>query len=187
MSDTRSQILDTALQLFSERGYFNTSVHDIKRVAGLSTGAIYHHFSSKEAISQSLYESLLNRMTILLEEVFGRETSARNRSQALLAALFALTTAEPTLMRFILHARHQEFMPTAAPICSTRPFHLMIELVQEGIAAREIRPLDPLVAAAALFGGGLRLIHLHLDGILPAPLATYLDDCWDCGWRGITS
>lgn len=187
MSDTRTQILDTALQLFSERGYFSTSVHDIKRAAGLSTGAIYHHFGSKEAIAEALHESLLGRMTALLEEIFEREVSARDRSQALLAALFALTTEEPTLMRFILHARHQEFLPTVTPICSTRPFRLMLELVEEGMVAGEIRQLEPLVAAAALFGGGLRLIHLHLDGILPAPLATYLDDCFDCGWRGVAA
>jgi AcrR family transcriptional regulator len=185
MSDTRQQILDAALRLFSERGYFSTSVHDIKRAAGLSTGAIYHHFGSKEAIAQALHEMLVARMATLTEEACAAGTTARERSRALLAALFALTSAEPTLVRFVLHARHQEFLPTAPPICSTRPFRLMLDLVAEGIRGGEIRPLDPLVAAAALFGGGLRLIHLHLDGVLPAPLADYLDSCWECGWRGV--
>lgn len=186
MSDTRQQILDAALLLFSERGYFSTSVHDIKHAAGLSTGAIYHHFAGKEAIAQALHETLVARFSALVEEACAA-ADARTRSRALLAALFDLTNSEPTLVRFVLHARHQEFLPAAPPICSTRPFRRMIELVEEGMRSGELRPLDPLVAAAALFGGGLRLIHLHLDGVLPAPLADYLDACWECGWRGVAA
>lgn len=186
MSDTRQQILDAALLLFSERGYFSTSVHDIKRAAGLSTGAIYHHFSSKEAIAQALHEVLVARFTSLVEAAC-TAPSARACSHALLAALFDLTVSEPTLVRFVLHARHQEFLPGAPPICSTRPFRLMLELVAEGMRRGELRPIDPMVAAAALFGGGLRLIHLHLDGVLPAPLADYLEPSWECGWRGVAA
>lgn len=186
MNNTRQQILDAALLLFSEHGYFSTSVHDIKRAAGLSTGAIYHHFSSKEAIAQALHEALVARFTALVEEACGAP-STRASSHALLTALFELTVNEPTLVRFVLHARHQEFLPGAPPICSTRPFLLMLELVEEGIRRGELRPLNPLVAAAALFGGGLRLIHLHLDGVLPAPLAEHLEPCWDCGWRGVAA
>ena len=38
-------MLRTALQLFTEQGYFNTSVHDIARTAKVSIGSIYHYFN----------------------------------------------------------------------------------------------------------------------------------------------
>ncbi len=187
MGDTRRQILAVALQLFSENGYFNTSVHDIKRAAGLSIGAIYHHFSGKESIAQALHELLVERMSALLEERVAAAATVCERSRWIVADLFALAETEPTVMRFILHARHQEFLPDAPPICSTRPFQLLLKLVEEGMGTGEVRALEPTVGAAALFGGALRLIHLHLDGMLPAPLASYLDDCCDCGWRAVAA
>lgn len=53
---SRRAILDAALQLFSTQGFRSTSTRDIADAAGISTGALYHHFSDKELIFQSLLE-----------------------------------------------------------------------------------------------------------------------------------
>lgn len=47
---TRARILDAAADLFQARGYHDTSVQDIKRAAGVSSGAFHHHFESKMAL-----------------------------------------------------------------------------------------------------------------------------------------
>ena len=47
--ETRNLIIDTAARLFIEQGYEHTSIQDIiNHLGGLSKGAIYHHFKSKE-------------------------------------------------------------------------------------------------------------------------------------------
>ena len=46
--------LRVALRLFSEKGFFNTSVQDIVAAAGVSVGFIYHNFSDKEGIARAL-------------------------------------------------------------------------------------------------------------------------------------
>ena len=51
--------------------------------------------------------------------------------------------------------------------------------------AKEVRDIEPWVAASAMFGGALRMMNLKLDGALSPPLAEYLDDVVDCGWRAI--
>jgi AcrR family transcriptional regulator len=53
---SRRQVLDAALQLFSHRGYRATTVRDIADEAGVSTGNLYHHFPDKEAIFRTLIE-----------------------------------------------------------------------------------------------------------------------------------
>ncbi len=53
---SRRQVLDVALQLFSRQGYRATSVRDIADAAGVSTGNVYHHFPDKEAIFRSLLD-----------------------------------------------------------------------------------------------------------------------------------
>lgn len=46
----RARILDAAADLFQARGYHDTSVQDVKRAAGVSSGAFHHHFVSKKAL-----------------------------------------------------------------------------------------------------------------------------------------
>ncbi len=51
---SRTQILEAALALFSSQGYRGTSIRDIARAADVSTGNVYHHFSDKEEIFETL-------------------------------------------------------------------------------------------------------------------------------------
>ncbi len=60
---SRKVILDTALKLFSHRGYGATSVNDIADEAGLSKGNVYHHFVDKEAIFRALLERYFAAMS----------------------------------------------------------------------------------------------------------------------------
>jgi AcrR family transcriptional regulator len=54
--DTRHQILDASLRLFSERGFARTTVRDIARAAGITDAAIYYHFASKRDLLEALFE-----------------------------------------------------------------------------------------------------------------------------------
>ena len=58
--DTRTNILEVALQLFFTEGYKDVSYQDLIEKTGLSKGAIYHHFKSKEEILVSVFEFFLN-------------------------------------------------------------------------------------------------------------------------------
>ena len=60
---SRSQILDSALKLFSHKGYGATSVRDIDEEAGLSKGNVYHHFPDKEAIFRALIDRYFEAMS----------------------------------------------------------------------------------------------------------------------------
>ena len=184
---TRELILATARQLVGERGFFATSVHDIRRVAGLSIGSIYHHFASKEALARALYDDLVARMTGLVESACSEHQTVRDRSRAVAELLCQAALESPALVTFVLHARHHEFLPDAPPVCSTRPFELMQEMVRDGIASGELRSMDLISASLALFGGVVRLIQLALDGVLQRPLTDYLDEVWEAGWRAVSS
>lgn len=54
--DTRRQILDASLHLFSEHGFARTTVRDIARNAGITDAAIYYHFDSKQDLLEALFE-----------------------------------------------------------------------------------------------------------------------------------
>jgi AcrR family transcriptional regulator len=181
----RDKVLATALALFTEKGYFNTSMRDITRASQVSTGSVYHWFADKEGIAAALYQDLVARMDGALDEIEAQHASAHDRCRAVLALLFRITAEEPAVMTFMLYVKHREFLPSQAPICSSRPFQRMRDMVGRGMARGEIRDGDLLATAACLFGGGIRMVTLALDGILERPLASYLDEVWDNSWRAV--
>lgn len=67
--ETVRKILDTAERLFIEAGYDHTSLQDIIDETGLSKGAIYHHFSSKEDIFYSVCDRIGQQNAKILMEV----------------------------------------------------------------------------------------------------------------------
>lgn len=69
----RAEILDAAFQIFLDRGYDNTSLNEIIASAGLSKGMFYHHFSSKEALLEELFERITEESYHLLEPVISAE------------------------------------------------------------------------------------------------------------------
>jgi AcrR family transcriptional regulator len=52
--DTRQEIVDAALNLFAEKGFFGTSMREIARAVGVRESAIYHHFTNKEELLNTL-------------------------------------------------------------------------------------------------------------------------------------
>ena len=183
--DMETQILETALTLFTNQGYFNTSVHHIQKTSNVSIGTIYHYFKNKAEIARALYEKVLKQMTEIIVDILNRHESTHDRCQALIRQLLDMTEADPKKMNYMLHANHQEFLPSEKPVCSSVPFELILNMVQTGIQRGEIRRLRPVVASATIFGGALRLIHLRLDGALQEPVTEYFEEIWDSSWRGV--
>ncbi len=183
--DLREKILNSALVLFTTKGYFNTSTQDIRRDADISIGAVYHHFSSKEEIAKVLYSNLLEKSTSAFEDIMKRHDTAHDRCKAIMALLFELTESRPAEMEFMLYAKHREFIPSATPICSSKPLTMMREIVQLGIANKEIKDMELVIATSCLFGGMFRLINLRLDCTIEGPLSKHLDSVWDSAWHGV--
>lgn len=65
--ETERKILYAALELMRERGFDKVSVRDICKAAGITTGAFYHHFSSKEALLEHGFAPLDDYMRSVLE------------------------------------------------------------------------------------------------------------------------
>jgi AcrR family transcriptional regulator len=76
----RQQILDTAAELFAERGFHGVSVHDIGAACGISGPALYKHFAGKQDILTQALTAISQR---LLAEGRSRSRSAASPADAL--------------------------------------------------------------------------------------------------------
>jgi AcrR family transcriptional regulator len=66
---TRGQLIEVATGLFADHGYEGTSIEAVLAAAGVSRGALYHHFAGKEALFTAVLEALSDRITAQLTEV----------------------------------------------------------------------------------------------------------------------
>jgi AcrR family transcriptional regulator len=106
---TRQVILETALRLFQERGYADTTMRAIAKEAGVAVGNAYYYFDSKEHLIQGFYDRSQAEVRVRADEIMARETGFAERLRGVLhagidvnasyhafAATFFKTAAEPT-------------------------------------------------------------------------------------------
>lgn len=73
--ETVQKIIEAAVQLFSQKGYENTSIQDIiDQLGGLSKGAIYHHFRSKEELLHGVMEQLYGGQETSMQKIISDPT-----------------------------------------------------------------------------------------------------------------
>jgi AcrR family transcriptional regulator len=97
--ETRRQILDTALALFRERGFEETTIRDIAGSAGLSLGAAYYYFKSKEALVGAYYDYVQEEHLLRSREAFSHGESLRDRLRAALHAKIDIMQEDRRLLR----------------------------------------------------------------------------------------
>ena len=153
---TREALLTRCLQLFAQRGFSSTSVDDVASAAGVTKGAIYWHFSSKEDI----FHAILDRIREQWQEIVHVPVSARSRPDAQLAKLFdayaELFHRSPDICLFLqqvtLDRQNKAFAARVARVfASTARF--IAGIVDEGKAQRIMRAdVDSLTTAHMILG-----------------------------------
>lgn len=66
---TRSALVDSAVHLFTKRGYAGTSLDEVARRARVTKGALYHHFNGKQALFEAAFEKVESAVLGRLEEI----------------------------------------------------------------------------------------------------------------------
>ena len=84
---TRRGIVDSALKLFGRRGYDATSVQEITNLAGVTKGAFYHHFESKEALLRLIHDEYIDHQLALSRRVLEEASEPDEQLRGLIMAI----------------------------------------------------------------------------------------------------
>src|SRR6266568_1436364 len=69
----REQILNAAQRCFARKGFYETSMQDVFRESGLSAGAVYRYFKSKDQLIQAISAGVLGQMAAALEAALAED------------------------------------------------------------------------------------------------------------------
>ena len=149
---TRQALVDSALDLFTKRGYAGTSLDTIVKRARVTKGALYHHFSGKQALFEAVFDRVERRALEQLAAVVDGDGTAWDRAMAGVKA-YVRVCLEPAYQRIVIHE---------APVVmgwerwreaeEQFSYGLVRATVEALVDAGEIEPLPVEVTARVLFG-----------------------------------
>jgi len=185
-AETQDEILLAALKLFATKGYFNTSLTDIAEAADIkNTSAIYHHFKNKQMIAAQLYANIFDSLSISVDDIRRRNQKSSEQLRGIVDLFFKLTDDVPDVMQFLLILKLNEFLPDEKPVMETAASLKIINIIQSGIKAGEIRNIDPLLVSAYFFGIINNTLRMVLSGALDKNADAYLPQTWLAAWNVI--
>lgn len=145
----RAELLDLAMTLFLERGYEKVSLNDLIATSGMSKGAFYHYFSSKEALVATLAERSANQAFEVLSPVFTEPgMGALERLNAGLRASYEVKMAlgapeSIAAMVSMFSPENQPLLRRISAIWEDKFRPVLTELITHGVAEGVFQTFDP--------------------------------------------
>lgn len=179
--DRRSEILDAALACFLERGYVATSIADIRKQSGASTGSIYHFFEHKGALALALVERAVGGWSGSSAEATDTDAAAEISIKASVAGLVEWGLANSASLRFLDEVRTLAASdPSLAAVATllARGNHAARARYATFLARREVRDLPWPLAHALMLGPAYDFLRLAPGDAATGAAAILAEAAW---------
>ena len=182
-AETRERLFRSALELFAQKGFSETTVEDITEAADVGKGTFFNYFPSKDHILLAFGEMQLSKLEAAIELAH----SSGEPMQQFLRSLGVRMTQEPTRNPAIIRALLQAYLSTtpvrAAMMDLQRRVHaLHTQMIQLGQERGEIRDDLPATEIAHVFRqtifGTLLMWSLYGDATLHSRIETAFNLLW---------
>lgn len=153
MNRTKRMIFNTAIKVFSQKGYDNASIDEITAIAGVAKGSLYYHFTKKEDIFDMLLEE---GMKLLSNNIELKTKNCTTASEKIRAVILVQTKVVVKYEEFITVVFSEAWGQDEKNIkCRNAVYEYisMIEsIVKEGIENGEFYDGDIEAIASGIFG-----------------------------------
>ncbi|MGA9750367.1 MAG: TetR/AcrR family transcriptional regulator [Acidobacteriota bacterium] len=174
-------ILRAALELFTEKGIYATTTKDIARRAGVSEGALYRHFQSKQELAEDLYLTHLSYFTAQLDRSVLVYDNLKERLEALIEGCFRFFDEDRTLFTYLILSEHNELGRTSRKVRHIR--HLVRDILAEARERGQVREGDLELFGAMVIGIIIRVAIFRIYGLITGDLKTRSAEVSDSCYR----
>ncbi len=161
-AETKSQIIGAAYLLFAQTGYDATGVAEICQAAGVSKGAFYYHFPSKQALFLELMENWLAELDRGFEQSIQDAQSVPEAIEQMASTAAKTLQSERAHLSIILEFWRQAYRDPAVWQYASAPYRryhrYLTTLIQQGISDGTLRKINPEVAARVFVSLALGLL-----------------------------
>ena len=182
---TRQRIESAAVQLFVEKGVAETTIRDIAQAVGLSEGALYRHYVSKEQLVWLLFERHYVEFAGHLLALAQAESTAKGKLGAMIRGFCQAHDENPARFRFMLFVQHGQ-LSRLAPGTPT-PVDAVRGVLAQAIQSGELPAQDADLATSLVFGVVLEPAQFAAYGRLSSELQPMSDRLVSAAWAAVTS
>jgi AcrR family transcriptional regulator len=166
--EKRRLILDAAVRVFAQKGFHTSRVGDIAEEAGVAHGLLYHYFSSKDEVLETIFHENWDVLVGRIQAVADSDESVRDQLRHVAAILLRTWLHTPDVVRVIIGEISRTHAVEHRIGELERPIEVIREIVERGQASGEIRAeLDPRLAAVVFYGGIDELLTGWVLGRMP--------------------
>jgi TetR/AcrR family transcriptional regulator, fatty acid metabolism regulator protein len=166
--EKRELLLGAAVRVFARKGYHTCRVGDIAEEAGVAHGLLYHYFSSKEEVLQTIFRDTWGLMLETIESVQEPGESARESLRKVAAIVLRTWGNDPDLIRVLVRevARSPHIQHEIEEV--DQAFATLRSVIERGQTLGEFRPdIDPEFAATIFYGALEEILTGWVLGQLP--------------------
>lgn len=184
--DKREAILEAALELFVERGFYGTAVPEIAEQAGVGAGTIYRYFESKEALVNAIYRQEKLRFAHAVLDDFPPAAPTREQFRLLWMRMARFATEHMSSLIFLELHHHARYLDAESRAVEQRMIELFTTVVTSAQARNELKAGAPRLLMGFVMGAFVGVIRSCVD--LDQPVE---DADWklaeQCAWEAIRS
>lgn len=167
VSDKRSAILETTLDLISKRGFHNTPMSMIAKESGVSTGIIYHYFAGKEELIYELYKEIKYNMIRTVLEGYSEQTSYRERFFLWWRQLIRYYIDHPKEAKFLEQFENSPYYdPQLQEIFADELMPFITSFFVQGIQEGVLKNIPLEIGSELSFGVAILLAKQHIRGAI---------------------
>lgn len=170
---TKARIERNALKLFAAQGVDGVSIKEIAQACGISDGAMYRHFESKDALARTLFQAIHARLLGVLEARIKPGDSLEAAVRALVGAYCELAETDPAAFAYHLTARNTVL--ARAGDGGADPSALLAARLKAAMDAGDVPQADPELTSAMALGVVLQAAEYRLYGRIRTPLTDHVD------------
>lgn len=149
----RQAILDTALELFTERGFHGTPTSLIAKEAGVATGTLFYYFKTKEELIESLYLGIKKESGTVLSEAARGKDSCREQLDSVSMAFAEWGLENANKIHFMQQFCYSPFISTAAHQEGISNFAFLTDQIRTGIEEGWILDYPPELVLSIVSSG----------------------------------
>ena len=172
--ETRAKIERSSLELFVQKGIAATTTREISAGAGISEGAIYRHFESKDEIAFELFKKIHIRLAEEIDDIATSGKSIDDKARAVVTTYVTLADEDPLLFSYHLRFQHLFFDRYNARK-RPNPVDNVERIIGDAIAAGEIPSGDPILLGAMALGIVIQPSAHRAYGRLEGPFEQHID------------
>ncbi|MCK6574508.1 TetR family transcriptional regulator [Myxococcota bacterium] len=154
-NDKRERILDAAVQVFAQRGFFQARVSDIAREAGVADGTIYLYFKNKDDLLISLFEDRMEGIIARFRLELDRLSGPAERLHRFIVMHLDLVEHQPQLAEVLTVELRQssKFMREYRAPKFAEYLGILVDILESGRVAGVFRPdIEPRILCRVIFG-----------------------------------